>query len=85
VTFQSPPSYPFELRRASVTGEVLVDFCVRTDGTVANAVSIRATDIRFGVAAVDAVRTWIFRPGRASGRLVTTHMQVPVIFTLSVE
>jgi protein TonB len=83
VTLQGRPSYPFELRRASVSGQVLVDFFVKTDGTVANAVAISATDIRFAVAAVDAVRGWLFRPGRSKGQLVTTHMQVPIIFTLS--
>jgi TonB family protein len=83
VTFQGRPAYPFELRRASVTGQVIVDFFVKTDGTVGNAVAISATDVRFAVAAVKAVESWLFRPGRKGGKLVTTHMQVPIIFTLN--
>jgi TonB family protein len=82
-TFQARPQYPVELRAASVTGTALVDFYVKTDGTVANAVSIRATDIRFATAAVAAVGAWRFNPGRRSGRLVVTHLQVPIVFSLS--
>jgi TonB family protein len=83
VLFQTRPTYPFELRRASVTGQAVVDFYVKSDGTVANVVAIRATDIRFAGSAADAVRTWTFRPGRRDGRLVTTHMQVPIVYTLN--
>jgi TonB family protein len=85
VIFQSRPSYPFELRRASVTGEVLIDFHVKTDGTVANAVALRATDVRLAESALKAVRAWIFRPGRANGRLVITHMQVPIVYAIVEE
>jgi TonB family protein len=83
VTFQGRPTYPFELRRASITGTVIVDFYVKTDGRVANAVATRATDVRFATAAVNAVSTWLFIPGRREGKLVATHMQVPIIFTLT--
>ena len=82
VTSQARPAYPFELRRAGVVGEVLVDFYVKSDGTVGNAVAIRATDIRFAQSAVAAVAQWLFIPGRKAGRLALTHMQVPIIYTL---
>lgn len=77
------PVYPFELGLASVTGTALVDFYVKTDGRVANAIPIRATDIRLANAAITAVSAWTFVPGRRSGQLVTTHMQVPIIFSLN--
>lgn len=83
VRTQVVPVYPLELRRASITGEVLVDFYVKTDGTVANVVAIRATDIQFATAAVAAVQSWTFVSGRRNGALVTTHLQVPIIFTLN--
>lgn len=83
VRSQVAPVYPFELRRASITGEVIVDFYVKTDGTVANAVPIRATDVQFATAAVAAVQSWTFVSGRRNGALVTTHLQVPIIFTLN--
>ena len=79
---QARPTYPFELRRASITGEVLVDFYVKADGTVGNAVALRATDAQFAAAAVAAVQSWTFLAGRRNGQLVTFHFQVPIVFTL---
>lgn len=80
---QALPQYPFELRRASITGEVVIDFYVKTDGTVANATAIRATDVRMATSALNAVRQWTFAPGRRNGRLMTTHMQVPIVYMLN--
>jgi TonB family protein len=80
---QASPVYPFELRAASITGEVLVDFWVKTDGTVGNAVALRGTDVRLATSAVTAVQAWRFNPGRHSGQLVQTHFQVPIVFSLN--
>jgi TonB family protein len=82
VLTQMPPVYPIDLRRASVTGQALIDFYVLSDGTVGNAVAIRATDIRLAEVSTAAVQTWTFVPGRKNGQLVTTHLQVPIIFSL---
>ncbi|MCX6953793.1 MAG: TonB family protein [Verrucomicrobia bacterium] len=79
---QARPTYPFELRRASITGQALIDFFVKSDGTVGNAVAIRATDAQFATAAIAAVRTWTFSPGRKNGQLATVHFQVPIVFSL---
>jgi TonB family protein len=76
------PHYPFDLVRAGITGEVLVDFYVKSDGTVANAIAVDATDIRLADASVTAVSQWIFVPGRKDGKLVTTHLQQPIIFSI---
>lgn len=81
--FQARPVYPFELRRAGVSGEVVIDFIVNTEGRVVNAFILRATDIRFGESALAAVQQWVFRPGTVNGQPVNTHMQVPIIFTLN--
>jgi TonB family protein len=80
---RTPPQYPFSLIRANITGEALVDFYVMSDGTVSNAVAIKATDIRFGWSAVAAVQQWIFEPGRKDGKRVTTHMQQPISFSIA--
>ena len=81
--FQPSPQYPFEMRRAGVTGEVLVDFIVTDQGDVRNAYAARSTAREFESAAVQAVSKWKFRPGKRGGRAVNTHMQVPVGFTLT--
>ena len=81
--FQPSPQYPFEMRRAGVTGEVVVDFIVTDTGDVRNAYAARSTAREFESAAIQAVSKWKFRPGKRGGRAVNTHMQVPVGFTLT--
>lgn len=83
--FQARPQYPFEMRRAGISGEVVVDFIVDTNGDVQNAYALRSSQREFEAAAVQAVSKWKFKPGRKGGRDVPTHMQVPIVFTLNEE
>ena len=83
--FQARPQYPFEMRRAGIAGEVLVDFIVDSNGDVRNAYAVRSSQREFEAAAVQAVSKWKFRPGKKGGRNVNTHMQVPIVFTLNEE
>jgi periplasmic protein TonB len=83
--FQARPTYPFEMRRAGIAGDVTVDFIVDTNGDVQNAYAIRSSQREFEAAAVQAVSKWKFKPGRKGGRDVPTHMQVPIVFTLNEE
>jgi periplasmic protein TonB len=80
---QVKPTYPFEMRRAGIPGEVLVDFIVDSNGDVQNAYAAKASQREFEAAAVQAVSRWKFRPGKRGGRNVNTHMQVPIVFTLN--
>ena len=77
--FQAKPQYPFEMRRAGIAGEVVVDFIVDTAGDVQNAYALRSSQREFEAAAVQAVSKWKFKPGRKAGRDVPTHMQVPIV------
>jgi protein TonB len=81
--FQARPTYPFEMRRAGISGEVQVDFIVDTNGDVRNAFAAHSSQREFEGPAVQAVSKWKFRPGRKNGHAVFTHMQVPIVFTLS--
>jgi len=83
--FQARPQYPFEMRRANISGEVLVDFIVDTNGDVQNASAVHSTKREFEASAVLAVTKWKFKPGRKGGKDVPTHMQVPIGFTLNEE
>ena len=80
---QGPPTYPFEMRRAGVAGEVTVDFIVDTNGYVQNAYAVKSSQREFEQAAVQAVSKWKFKPGRKGGRNVPTHMLVPIVFNLN--
>jgi periplasmic protein TonB len=81
--FQARPQFPFEMRRAGISGQVLVDFIVDTNGEVRNAFAASSSQREFEAAAVQAVSKWKFRPGRKNGHAVFTHMQVPIVFTLN--
>jgi len=84
VLTQARPAYPFDLRRAGLNGEALIDFIVDVSGRVIGAYALRASDIQFADAALTAVRQWTFRPGRnAAGEPIAVHMQVPIIFDLN--
>lgn len=76
------PQYPFEMRRAGITGEVLVEFIVDSNGDVRNAFAVRSTQREFETAAIQAVSKWKFRPGKKGGRAVNTRMQQPISFSL---
>jgi len=80
--YQARPQYPFEMRRSGVTGSVLVDFIVDSDGNVRNAFAVHSSNHDFESAAADAVKKWRFKPGRKNGHAVFTHMQVPIDFVL---
>ena len=81
--FQARPAYPSALNKAGVTGEATVGFIVDREGAVREAHVVKATHPEFGVAAVEAVNQWKFKPGQKSGVAVNTRMQVPIVFNLA--
>lgn len=82
---QVQPNYPFEMRRAGISGEVIVMFIVGNTGDVIDAYAAKSTQREFEAPAVQAVMKWKFRPGRKGGKAVNTRMQVPIVFNLSDE
>lgn len=80
---QPQPVYPYEMRRAGITGEVNVGFIVDSNGDVRDGYVISSTHREFEVPAVQAVSKWKFRPGRRSGKAVNTRMSVPIVFSFS--
>jgi len=83
--FRAKPQYPFEMRRAGITGEVVVEFIVDSNGDVRNPFAVRSTQREFEQSAVQAVSKWKFRPGRKGGHAVNTRMQVPIVYSLNDE
>jgi protein TonB len=79
------PTYPFEMRRAGISGEVLVEFIVDTRGDVVAVQVIRSSQREFEQPAIQAVQKWKFRPGRKGGRAVNTRAQQPITFNLNDE
>lgn len=80
---QPAPAYPFEMRRAGISGEVTIGFIVTSSGDVVEAYIIKSSQREFEVPALQAVQKWKFRPGKKGGRAVNTKMQVPLVFNLN--
>ncbi len=80
---QGNPQYPFEMRRAGVTGEVLVEFIVNVNGDIQDAQARRSSQREFEANAIQAVMKWKFRPGKKGGKAVNTRMQVPIQFSIT--
>jgi len=79
------PAYPEPLRRAAVTGRVVIEAVIDTVGR-AEAGTIRVVTSAhrmFEAAAREAVRRALFRPARAGGRAVRALVRVPVEFQLT--
>jgi len=82
-TYQPAPNYPYEMKRAGVTGRVEVGFIVDSSGNVRDAYVIKSSSPEFEEAALQAIRKWRFRPGKKGGRVVNTKMKQPLSFTLN--
>lgn len=85
IKYRVDVQYPFAMRRAGITGEVVVEFILDTRGNVTNPIVIRSSQREFEANAVASVSKWKFRPGQKNGRDVNTRMQVPIVFTLNRE
>ncbi|MDO8540534.1 MAG: TonB family protein [Opitutaceae bacterium] len=81
--FQLRPAYPAQMRKAGISGEVIVDFIVDPNGEVRNASARQSSRPDFESAAIEAVSGWKFKPGEKGARAVSTRMQVPVVFTVN--
>ena|SRR5436190_23190487 len=76
------PQYPFEMRRAGVSGEVTVDFVVDVNGRPTKITVAKSSRKEFEAPAIAAVEKWKFKPGTKDGKPVETHMRVPLYFNL---
>jgi TonB family protein len=85
VRSQARASYPDEMRRKGIPGEVVVGIVVGTNGNVIESWVIRSTRLEFEKSALDAVRNWQFSPGRMRGRSVNVRMEIPIAFTINNE
>ncbi len=80
---QGAPVYPIEMRRAGLSGEVLVEFTVNREGRVQNAFPVTATNAAFIMPSIQAVSGWQFRPGTIDGKAAAFRFQVPIVYQLN--
>lgn len=77
------PEYPVYLRRAGVTGAVMVECLIDQSGKVSEAKVLRADDKEFERPALEAVKRWTFKPGTRDGVAVCSRITVPINFGLN--
>jgi protein TonB len=77
---QRAPTYPPELRRAGISGTVVLMFIVRADGSTSNVTVERSDNPAFEEPAIRAVRKWRFEPGEKDGKAVNTRVRIPIPF-----
>ncbi len=78
-----PPRYPAAARRRGQQGTVVLSVYVDVYGRVANLWLFESSGYRvLDIAALQAVRGWIFEPGRQGGTKVAMWVNVPVRFEL---
>lgn len=76
------PDYTEEARRRGLTGEVVLEVIVRSDGRVGSVRVLEGLGGGLDQRAVDAVRQWRFAPGERLGRPVDVVVEVAVEFRL---
>jgi protein TonB len=76
------PDYPQIARTMHRSGTATVECIVDRNGRVRDVRVIGSSFPPFGVAAVDAVRQWVFTPGTLNGRAVDVIFQLTVRFEL---
>jgi len=84
VTKEAAPRYPVDAMKAKVTGAVLVEAIVQTDGTVGEVRVKRSLDKKYGLddEAVASVKKWQFVAGTKDGVAVPVMVEVELTFTL---
>lgn len=77
-----PPTYPAEARAEGRTGLVILKVVIRADGAVAEVERMRGEE-PFVQAAIEAVRSWRYRPARFEGRAITVYRIIQIPFRLN--
>lgn len=81
----SPPQYSVEARKARVQGVVILEAIIDEQGDVTNVNVLKGLPQGLDQAAVDAVKTWKFKPATLEGRPVKVYYTLTVNFTMEPE
>ncbi len=74
--------YPDAARRAGIEGRVIVQFIVNENGQVRDTQIIRGIGGGCDEAAIEAIESVEWTPGRQRGRAVRVQFQLPIMFRL---
>jgi protein TonB len=76
------PKYPEYARKMRVEGVVVVEAVIDESGNVVRARFLNDIGMGCGDAAVEAIRTWKYKPATLDGRPVSVYLEVKVSFRL---
>lgn len=80
---QIPPDFPYEMKRAGISGTVDVEYIVDSNGNVVQVQVIRSSQREFEEPVTRALLKWRFRPGKKGGRAVNTRVQQTISLKIS--
>lgn len=79
---QIKPRYPLELKKAKVTGSVVLLFVLNEEGRVEDLRIESSSRPEFENPALTAVRKWRFKPGTREGKAVRSYVRQQILFNL---
>jgi peptidyl-prolyl cis-trans isomerase A (cyclophilin A) len=82
VASKTQPMYPIEAKQKGISGTVVLDTIIGSDGAVQE-LNVVSGPKELQKAALDAVKSWRYRPYLLNGSPVEVRTTVNVIFTLS--
>jgi TonB family protein len=77
-----PPEYPASAKEARITGAVVVEAVIGSDGAIRDAQVTESLEESLDQAALDAVRQWTFDPATLKGKPVTVYYNLTINFRL---
>ncbi len=80
--YRPAPAYPELARTVRRQGTVIIEAVIDRQGNVVDARVLRDVGLGLGEAALQAVRTWRYRPATLDGRPVTVYLTVTINFEL---
>ena len=80
---QAPPRYPSAARRAGKEGFVVAEFIIDTNGATTDIKIQQSSDPVFNQPTIEAIRRWMFTPGKKGNRLVKTRTRVKLPFQIN--
>lgn len=76
-----PPAYPDSLKASKVAGLVAVSAVIDEGGNVVSCEIVKATNDAFKQPALEAAKTWKFKPAKHGGVPVKVRVTLPLRFT----
>ncbi len=82
---QNAPKYPVALRNQGTEGKAVISMVIDAQGAVRDLTTVSSTDEDFARAALNAVSSWQFEPGRIGDVPVNSRLEVPILFNIRRE